>query len=120
MIGPDATVTLDFALARLTTLIDRLVVYPEHMRANLERLGGLDSSQRVLLALVKAGKPREQAYALVQRNAMKAWAGGDFLGELLADPDIRDALSEAQIRAEFDLGYHTKHVDLIFSRVFGT
>jgi adenylosuccinate lyase len=120
MIGPDATVTLDFALARLTTLIDRLVVYPANMQANLERLGGLDSSQRVLLALVKAGKSREEAYALVQRNAMKAWERGDFLGKLLADPDIRASLSETEIRAEFDLGYHTKHVDLIFSRVFGT
>jgi adenylosuccinate lyase len=120
MIAPDATVTLDFALARLATLIDRLVVYPENMRRNLDRLGGLVHSQRVLLALTAAGLPREDAYRLVQRNAMKVWErGADFLEELLADRDVRAALSEATLREQFDLGYHLKHVDTIFRRVFG-
>jgi adenylosuccinate lyase len=120
MIGPDATVTLDFALARLAGVIDRLVVYPERMRENLDRLGGLIHSQRILLALTEAGLSREAAYALVQRNAMKAWEkGADFLAELLADRDVRAALSEAEIREKFDLGYHTTHVDAIFQRVFG-
>ena len=120
MIGPDATVTLDFALARLTGVMDRLVVYPERMRANLDRLGGLVHSQRVLLALTQAGISREDAYRLVQRNAMKVWEdGADFLDELLADCEVRAALSEDELRASFDLGYHTKHVDTIFRRVFG-
>ena len=120
MIGPDATVTLDFALARLTGVVDRLVVYPERMRKNLDRLGGLVHSQRVLLALAQAGVSREEAYALVQRNAMKVWENGaDFLTELLADKDVRAALSEDDIREKFDLGYHLKHVDTIFQRVFG-
>ena len=119
MIGPDATVTLDFALARLTGVIEGLVVYPERMQANMDRLGGLIHSQRVLLALTNAGVSREDAYRLVQRNAMKVWQENkDFLTELLADPDVRAALSEEKIRDQFDLGYHTKHVDDIFARVF--
>ncbi|TAN19764.1 MAG: adenylosuccinate lyase, partial [Rhizobiaceae bacterium] len=120
MIGPDATVTLDFALARLAGVIERLVVYPENMLANMNRFRGLVHSQRVLLALTQAGVSREDAYRLVQRNAMKVWEQGrDFLEELLADKDVRAALSEEQIRDKFDLGYHTKHVDTIFRRVFG-
>jgi len=120
MIGPDATVTLDFALHRLTGIIEGLVVHPERMRANMDRLGGLIHSQRVLLALTAAGVSREDAYRLVQRNAMKVWQEGkDFLTELLADPEVTDALSEEVIRDQFDLGYHTKHVDAIFARVFG-
>ena len=120
MIGPDATVTLDFALARLTGVVEKLVVHPENMRRNLDRLGGLIHSQRVLLALTAAGLSREEAYRLVQRNAMKVWeAGADFLTELLADPDVKAALPEAAIRDQFDLGYHLKHVDTIFRRVFG-
>jgi adenylosuccinate lyase len=119
MIGPDATVTLDFALHRLTGIVDKLVVYPERMRANLDRLGGLVHSQRVLLALTQAGVSREEAYRLVQRNAMKVWEEGrDFLTELLADKDVRAALSEAEIREKFDLGFHLQHVDTIFARVF--
>jgi adenylosuccinate lyase len=121
MIGPDATVTLDFALNRLAGLIDRLVVYPQNMRRNLERLGGLVHSQRVLLALTRKGLPREDAYRLVQRNAMKVWEdGGDFQSLLAADPDVRKYLSEAEIAANFDLGYHLREVDTIFARVFGT
>jgi adenylosuccinate lyase len=120
MIGPDATVTLDFALARLTGLIDRLLVYPDNMERNLNRFRGLVHSQRVLLALTQAGVSREDAYRLVQRNAMKVWEQGkDFLEELLADPEVTAALPEAEIREKFDLGYHTKHVDTIFRRVFG-
>ncbi|MGE5260950.1 MAG: adenylosuccinate lyase [Actinomycetota bacterium] len=120
VIGPDATIALDFALSRLTGIIKNLVVYPERMKANLDRLGGLIHSQRVLLALTAAGVPREEAYRIVQRNAMKVWnEGGDFLAALLADQDVRKALSEDTVRAQFDLGYHTKHVDTIFSRVFG-
>lgn len=120
MIGPDATVTLDFALARLTGLIEKLVVYPENMEKNLNKFRGLVHSQRVLLALTQAGVSREDAYRLVQRNAMKVWEqGADFLEELLADKDVRAALSEEEIREKFDLGYHTKHVDTIFERVFG-
>ncbi len=121
MIGPDATVTLDFALTRLAGIVDKLVVYPERMRENLDRLGGLIHSQRVLLALVEAGLSREAAYALVQRNAMKVWErGGDFLGALLADKEVTAALPERTIRALFDLDYHTKHVDTVFRRVFGS
>ncbi len=127
MIGPDATVTLDFALARLTGVIDKLLVYPERMLANMNRLGGLVHSQRILLALTQADTSREDAYRLVQRNAMKVWASYqvegsasvDFLEELLNDADVRAALSEEEIRSRFDLGYHTKAVDTIFARVFG-
>ena len=121
MIGPDATITLDFALARLTGVIDKLLVYPDNMTANLDRYRGLVHSQRVLLALTLAGVSREDAYRLVQRNAMKVWEEGrDFQTELLGDDEVRAALSEDDIREKFDLGYHTKHVDTIFSRVFGT
>lgn len=120
MIGPDATVTLDFALNRLTGVIENLVIYPERMQANMDRLGGLIHSQRVLLALTSAGASREDAYRLVQRNAMKVWQENkDFLEELLADEDVTKALSPEVIRDQFDLGYHTKHVDDIFARVFG-
>jgi adenylosuccinate lyase len=120
MIGPDATVTLDFALARLTTIVDKLVVHPEAMRKNLDRLGGLIHSQRVLLALTQKGAAREKAYELVQRNAMRAWRGeGEFLALLKADADVRKHLSEREIAANFDLGYHFKHVDTVFQRVFG-
>ena len=127
MIGPDATITLDFALNRLAGVIEKLVVYPERMAQNMDRLGGLVHSQRILLALTQAGVSREDAYRLVQRNAMKVWdsyqktgaSTVDFLAELLADEDVRKALSEEAIREKFDLGYHTKHVDTIFARVFG-
>ena len=120
MIGPDATVTLDFALARMAGVIDKLVVYPENMRANLDRLGGLVHSQRVLLALTQKGVAREDAYRLVQRNAMRVWQErADFLALLKADPDVSKALSASELEALFDLGYHTKHVDTIFARVFG-
>jgi adenylosuccinate lyase len=119
-IGPDATITLDFALNRLAGVIEKLVIYPEAMLANMNRFRGLVHSQRVLLALTQAGVSREDAYRLVQRNAMKVWErGADFLEELLADEEVRAALSEAEIREKFDLGYHTKHVDTIFRRVFG-
>jgi adenylosuccinate lyase len=121
MIGPDATVTLDFALARMAGVIENLVVYPENMRKNLDRLGGLMHSQRVLLALVEKGVAREDAYRLVQRNAMRVWQeGGDFLALLEADPEVSKALSPAELEPLFDLAYHTKHVDDIFTRVFGT
>jgi adenylosuccinate lyase len=121
MIGPDATVTLDFALNRLAGLIDKLLIYPANMQKNMDRLGGLIHSQRVLLALTAAGVPREEAYRIVQRNAMKVWQeGADFLEALLADKDVTKALTPEQTRAQFDLGYHTKHVDTIFKRVFGT
>ncbi len=121
MIGPDATVTLDFALARLAGVIDKLVVYPENMQKNLDKLGGLHNSQRVLLALTQAGASREDAYTLVQRNAMKTWKEGkDFLTELKADKDVTAKLKPAELEAMFDLGYHFKHVDTIFQRVFGT
>ena len=120
MIGPDATVTLDFALARLTGLIDKLVVYPENMRRNLDRLGGLVHSQRVLIALTQKGASREDAYRLVQRNAMKVWSGeGDFLSLLKADPEVIRLIPESELAACFDLDYHLKHVDTIFRRVFG-
>ncbi|MDQ8697138.1 adenylosuccinate lyase [Hyphomicrobium sp. LHD-15] len=121
MIGPDATVTLDFALVRLAGVIEKLVIYPETMKRNLDKLGGLHNSQRVLLALTQAGASREEAYALVQRNAMKTWEKGlDFLTELKADKDVTAKLSAHELEAMFDLGYHLKHVDTIFSRVFGT
>jgi adenylosuccinate lyase len=120
-IGPDATVTLDFALVRLTGVIDKLVVYPDNMLANMNRLGGLVHSQRVLLALTQAGIDREQSYRLVQRNAMKVWQENkDFLSELKADPEVSDVLSAKTLEALFDLGYHTKHIDDIFARVFKT
>jgi adenylosuccinate lyase len=120
MIGPDATATLDFALARLALIVDKLVVYPATMRQNLDRLGGLVHSQRVLLALTQKGAAREDAYAMVQRNAMRAWQGqGDFLSLLKADKDVRRYLSEAELAQNFDLDYHLKHVDTVFARVFG-
>jgi adenylosuccinate lyase len=119
MIGPDATVTLDFLLARLTGLIDKLVIYPENMAKNLNRLGGLVHSQRVLIALTQKGLSREEAYRVVQQQAMKAWRGeGNFQAMLAADPTVRKHLSEAELKANFDLGYHLKHVDTIFNRVF--
>ncbi len=121
MIGPDATVTLDFALNRLAGVIEKLVVYPDNMKRNLDRLGGLHNSQRVLLALTQAGASREAAYAMVQRNAMKTWeTGADFLAELKADKDVTAKVPPEALEAMFDLGYHVKHVDAIFERVFGT
>jgi len=122
MIGPDATVTLDFALARLTLVMDKLLIYPERMQKNLDRMGGLVHSQRVLLALTQAGASREDAYRLVQRSAMKVWESDGALSllELLkADPEVAALLSDAQLEESFDLGYHFKHVDTIFERVFG-
>jgi adenylosuccinate lyase len=120
MIGPDATVTLDFALSRLAGVIDKLVVYPENMAKNLDRLGGLVHSQRVLIALTQKGAAREDAYRLVQRNAMKVWRGeGDFLSLLSADEEVRAYLSEAELAENFNLDYHFKHVDQVFERVFG-
>ncbi|MGL4811351.1 MAG: adenylosuccinate lyase, partial [Beijerinckiaceae bacterium] len=119
-IGPDATVTLDFALARLTGVVEKLLVYPQNMRKNLDRLGGLHNSQRVLLALTQAGVSREDSYRLVQRNAMKTWEQGkDFLTELKADAEVTAKLSAKDLEAMFDEGYHFKHVDTIFQRVFG-
>ena len=119
MIGPDACVTLDFALHRLAGMLEKLVLYPERMQANMDKLGGLIFSQRVLLALTQAGASREDAYNYVQRNAMKVWEhGADFLSELLADADVTSHLQADTLRALFDLGYHTKHVDTIFARVF--
>ena len=121
-IGPDATITLDFALARLTGVVDKLLVYPERMQKNLDRMGGLVHSQRVLLALTQAGVSREDSYRLVQRNAMKVWdSDGELslLDLLKADPEVTAALSPAEIEDKFDLGYHLKHVDTIFDRVFG-
>jgi adenylosuccinate lyase len=119
MIGPDATVTLDFALARLADVIDKLIVYPQTMRKNLGRIGGLVHSQRVLLALTQKGVSREEAYRLVQRNAMKVWRDeGDFLTFLKTDPDIRNHLSESEIAENFRLDTYLRHVDTIFSRVF--
>jgi adenylosuccinate lyase len=120
MIGPDATVTLDFALNRLAGMVDKLIVYPDNMRNNLDRLGGLVHSQRVLLALTQKGDSREDAYAMVQRNAMKAWRGeGDFLALLKADSGVRKVLSEKELAANFDLDFHFAQVDAIFRRVFG-
>src|SRR5579863_8413528 len=121
MIGPDATITLDFALSRLADVVDKLVVYPDNMAKNLDRLGGLIHSQRVLLALTQKGVSREDAYTYVQRNAMPVWRGeGDFLTLLKADKDVAQALSPAELEGLFDLGYHMKQVDFIFERVFGT
>ena len=120
MIGPDATVTLDFALARLAGIVDKLIVYPENMQKNLDRLGGLVHSQRVLLTLTQKGVSREDAYRLVQRNAMKAWAGeGDLLALLKADKEVRKHLTETELAEKFDLNFHFAHVDTIFRRVFG-
>ena len=128
MIGPDATVTLDFALNRLAGVIEKLIVYPENMKRNLDRLGGLIHSQRVLLALTQAGVSREDAYTYVQRNAMPVWralsgnaasGSGDFLTLLKADKDVANAVPPKDLEALFDLGYHVKHVDTIFARVFG-
>ncbi|MGA7806113.1 adenylosuccinate lyase [Bradyrhizobium sp.] len=120
MMGPDATVTLDFALNRLAGLIDKLLVYPDNMQKNLDRFGGLIHSQRVLIALTQKGASREDAYRLVQRNAMPVWRGqGDFQTLLKQDADVRKYLSDKEIEEQFDLGYHLKHVDTIFRRVFG-
>ncbi|MGB0959589.1 MAG: adenylosuccinate lyase [Halocynthiibacter sp.] len=119
-IGPDTTITLDFALARLTSVIDKLLVYPENMLANMNKFPGLVMSQRVLLALTQAGVSREDSYKMVQRNALKVWETGcDFKTELLNDAEVVKALSKEEIEEKFDLGYHTKHVDTIFKRVFG-
>lgn len=121
-IGPDATITLDFALGRLTGVIDKLLIYPERMQKNMDRMGGLIHSQRVLLALTQAGVSREDAYRLVQRNAMKVWESDgamSLLDLLKADSEVTAALSDAEIEAKFDLDYHYKQVDHIFDRVFG-
>jgi adenylosuccinate lyase len=121
MIGPDATATLDFALNRLAGIVDKLVVYPKTMQKNLDLLGGLVHSQRILIALTQNGVAREDAYRLVQRNAMRVWRGeGDFLAFLKEDKDVRKHLSDAELKANFDLGHHFKHVDTIFKRVFGS
>jgi adenylosuccinate lyase len=120
MMGPDATVTLDFALNRLAGVIEKLLVYPENMQKNLDRLGGLVHSQRLLLALTQKGASREDAYRLVQRNAMPVWRGeGDFQSLLKKDEDVKKFLSDKEIEEQFDLAYHFKHVDTIFDRVFG-
>jgi adenylosuccinate lyase len=120
MIGPDATVTLDFALGRLAGIVDKLIVYPDNMQKNLDRLGGLVHSQRVLLALTQKGVAREDAYAIVQRNAMKAWRGeGDFLALLKSDAEVGKHLSDRELVANFDLDFHFAQVDTIFQRVFG-
>ncbi len=121
-IGPDATITLDFALGRLTGVIDKLLIYPERMQKNLDRMGGLVHSQRVLLALTQAGISREDSYRIVQRNAMKVWEsdGAESLMELLkADPDVAAKMSASEIEERFNLDYHFKHIDTIFERVFG-
>jgi adenylosuccinate lyase len=120
VIGPDATIALDFALSRLAGVVDRLIVYPDAMRANLDRLGGLVNSQRVLLALTQKGVSREDAYRIVQGHAMKVWEGkGDFLTLLKRDKDVAKSLSAKELVALFDDAYHLKHVDTIFHRVFG-
>ncbi|MDB5740279.1 MAG: adenylosuccinate lyase [Alphaproteobacteria bacterium] len=119
-IGPDATITLDFALARMTGVMEKLVVYPDKMQANLDLTHGLVHSQRVMLALTQAGFAREDSYRLVQKNAMRAWnKEGDLLDLLKADPEVSKALTTEQLEAMFDLGYHLKRVDVIFQRVFG-
>ena len=122
MIGPDATVTLDFALARMASIVDKLIVYPATMQKNLDKLGGLIHSQRVLIALTQKGVAREDAYRLVQRNAMKVWScdSDDFLALLKADKDVRAKLTDKELEANFDLDHHLKHVDTIFKRVFGS
>jgi adenylosuccinate lyase len=130
MIAPDATVTLDFALMRLTQVIDNLLIYPENMQKNLDKLGGLVHSQRVLLALTQKGVSREDAYVFVQRNAMKVWrkafeggalddSDGDFRALLGSDKEVSAKLSDKELDALFDLSYHFKHVETIFQRVFG-
>ncbi|MGE0230924.1 MAG: adenylosuccinate lyase [Flavobacteriaceae bacterium] len=120
MIGPDATITLDFAIHRMAGVIEKLLVYPDRMKANLDRLGGLHNSQRVLLALTQAGASREDSYRLVQRNAMKTWEhGADFLQELKNDPEVIQKIPASELEAMFDDAYHLKHVDTIFARVFG-
>ncbi|MDB5652596.1 MAG: Adenylosuccinate lyase, partial [Tardiphaga sp.] len=120
MFGPDATVTLDFALNRLAGVIEKLLVYPANMQKNLDRLGGLVHSQRLLIALTQKGASREDAYKLVQRNAMPVWRGeGEFQTLLKNDAEVTKYLSDAEIEEQFDLGYHFKHVDTIFGRVFG-
>ena len=120
MIAPDATITLDFALARLTGVVEKLVVYPDNMLRNLNQMRGLVFSQRVLLALTQKGVSREDSYSLVQRNAMKVWEQGkDFLTELKGDKDVTKHLNAKDLTTLFDLKYHTKHVDTIFKRVFG-
>jgi adenylosuccinate lyase len=120
MIGPDATVTLDFALTRLADVVEKLIVYPEAMRANLDRLGGLVHSEDVLLALTRKGIPREEAYKLVQRNAMQVWSGkADFRSLLAADPEVARLLSKDEIAACFDPAHHMARVDTVFQRVFG-
>ena len=121
MFGPDATVTLDFALNRMAGVIEKLLVYPTNMQKNLDRLGGLVHSQRVLIALTQKGASREDSYKLVQRNAMPVWRGeGEFMTLLKADTDVKTYLTDADIEEQFDLGYHFKHVDTIFARVFGS
>ena len=122
MIGPDATITLDFALARLTNVVEKLLIYPERMQKNLDRMGGLVHSQRVLLALTQAGISREDSYRIVQRNAMKVWESDGqvaLLDLLKADPAVTEKLSEAELEERFNLDYHFKHIDTIFDRVFG-
>jgi adenylosuccinate lyase len=119
--APDATIALDFALVRLAGLVEKLVVYPDNMQANVDRLGGLMHSQRVLLALTQAGMSREDSYKVVQRHAMETWRnGGSFLDRLKADPDVGKRMTAKQLEAQFDLGHHFKNVDTIFARVFGT
>ena len=121
-IGPDATSSLDLALARVTGVIDKLLVYPERMERNMNRMGGLIHSQRVLLALTQAGVSREDSYRVVQRNAMRVWESDGALSLkdlVLADPEVAAVLSPAEIEDKFDLGYHLRHVDTIFERVFG-
>ena len=119
-IGPDATITLDFALHRLAGVVEKMIIFPDNMLENMNKFPGLVMSQRVLLALTQAGVSREDAYAMVQRNALKVWEERvDFQEQLLADPEVVAALGEDGIREKFDLGYHTKHVDTIFARVFG-
>jgi adenylosuccinate lyase len=121
-IGPDATITLDFALARLTGVIDKLLIYPERMQKNLDRMGGLVHSQRVLLALTQSGLSREESYALVQRNAMQVWESDgqlSLLDLLKADSQVSERLTSNQLDELFDLDYHLKHVDAILARVFG-
>lgn len=120
MFGPDATVTLDFALNRMAGVIEKLLVYPANMQKNLDRLGGLVHSQRVLIALTQKGASREDSYKMVQRNAMPVWRGeGDFQTLLKADADVKKYLTDDEIAEKFDLGYHLKHVGTIFKRVFG-
>ena len=119
-IGPDTTITLDFALARLTGVIDKMLIFPQNMLDNMNKFPGLVMSQRVLLALTQAGVSREDAYAMVQRNALKVWEERvDFREQLLADADVVAALGADAINEKFDMDYHTKHVDTIFARVFG-